>query len=99
MSEGGNKGSPSSDAAAGFYGAVILLVNAALAWSQFRDHFSWGAMGIALFASPLVNCTMLFTSFLLAPADHESQRFYLSVTIGLPVLLILCQLALFFVIR
>ena len=95
MNEGEHKGPPPSDAAAGIYAAVVLLVNAALAWSQFRDHFSWGAMGIALFISPLVNCGMLFASFVFAPADRESQTFYLSVAIVLPLLLIACQLVLF----
>ena len=95
MSEGEHKGPPPSDAAAGICAAVVLLVNAVLAWSQFRDHFSWGAMGMAIFISPLVNCVMLFASFLFAPADRESQTFYFSVAIGLPLALILCQLVLF----
>ena len=94
MSEGDTNGPPPSDAAAGIWAIVVLSVNAALAWSQFRDHFSWGAMGIALLISPLVNCTMLFASLLFAPADRESQSFYFSVVIVLPLLLIPCQLIL-----
>jgi hypothetical protein len=71
------------------------LVNAALAWSQFRDHFSWGAMQIAFLISPLVNCTLLFASMIFTPADRESRTMYLSVAIILPLLLIPCQFALF----
>jgi lipoprotein signal peptidase len=89
-----NKEAP-SDAAAGFCAAVVLLVNTGMAWSQFRDHFSWEAMGIAFFISPLLNCTMLFAAFLFAPADRESRTFYFSVAIALPLLLIPCQLLIF----
>lgn len=48
-------------------------------------------MGIAFFISPLVNCTMLFASFVFAPADRESRAFYLSVSMALPLFLIPCH--------
>jgi hypothetical protein len=95
MSEDGNKRPNSSDGPAALCAGVVLLVNAALAWSQFRDHFSWGAMQIAFLISPLVNCTLLFASMVFTPTDSESRAIYLSVAIILPLLLIPCQLALF----
>jgi hypothetical protein len=94
MSEGEKSGRRPSDAAAGICGTVMVLVNGALAWTQFRDHFSWGAMSIAFMISPLVNCTLLFASLLFTPADRESRPFYLSVAIVLPLILVCCQIIL-----
>ena len=77
--------------------AIALAINAVMAVAQFRDHFSWGAIGIMIYWSPIANGMLLAMGVALTPlvrliARGASVKPYLLVAILLPLALIGCQL-------
>ncbi|HEV8003234.1 MAG TPA: hypothetical protein VGP63_25330 [Planctomycetaceae bacterium] len=86
-------------AATALFTVVVLSINLALARVQVVDHFSWGAMAIALEISPLINGTLLVVAVVLTPVV---RRFgagapiwpYVVVAVTLTLLAIVCQIVL-----
>jgi hypothetical protein len=83
-------------AATAFCAVTVIGVNVALAAGQIADHFSWGAIYIAVMGNLLANCILLSVFTTLTPvvrriARGASVKLYIFAAVGLPLVMLPCQ--------